>query len=221
MSTNYTNRAKKAWRTRRANTKLQVNSYRNRAKKAWTTRHNNEIVANNEMFNQLSPAGKRVAIAKDVIAALQSLQVRARSGVWVDLKKAPANWDAGIELQPVFKQTNCEACALGACFVSAVKLGNNCKLTEDAKYDGFEFSPPAGDWGKDTTGMWTVLKRYFTERQLALIEFAFENGEGYYKYRDVANSEAANDFYYKYEDDEARMLAIMQNIVVNNGTFKP
>lgn len=220
MSTTYTNRAKKAWRTRRANAELQANRYSERAKKAWTTRHNNQIVANNEAFNQLSPAGKRVAIAKDVIAALQSRQVYARSGVWVDLQKAP-NWDVGVELQPVFQQANCDACALGACFVSAVKLGNNCKLTEDAKYDGFQFSTPNGDWGSDTTGMWSVLKRYFTERQLALIEFAFENGEGYYKDHDVANPDAASDFHYKYEDDAARMTAIMQNIVDNNGTFRP
>lgn len=124
MSTNYTNRAKKAWRTRRANAELQANRHSERAKKAWATRHNNQIVVNNEAFNQLPPAGKRVAIAKDVIAALKSRQVAASSGVWVDLKKTP-NWDVGTELQPVFQQATCEACALGACFVSAVKLGNN------------------------------------------------------------------------------------------------
>lgn len=66
-----------------------------------------------------------------------------------------------------------------------------------------------------------MLHRYFTSRQLALIEFTFENGEGYYKDGDVTNVEAATAFHAKYEDDAERMAAIMQNIVDNNGTFRP
>jgi len=48
MTTNYTDRANKAWRTRRANANTQARRYTDRAKKAWATRRNNQIVANKE-----------------------------------------------------------------------------------------------------------------------------------------------------------------------------
>lgn len=211
-----------------------------RAKKAWATRRKTAakavvktILADNAKFGQLSKAEQRVAIAKDVLAALKAQRLYACTGTWakiggespVDLEKL----QVGTELQGVFNQANvsCDACALGACFVSAVKLGNDCKLTEDAKDNGeFHFYLPS-DGGGDRTGMSTTLSRYFDEKQLALIECAFESGTGalglpYLMFPDDNDIvDRAMEFGYSFDNDRERMEAIMQNIVSNNGEFKP
>ena len=66
------------------------------------------------------------------------------------------------------------------------------------------------------------MKKIFTRNQLALIENAFETGRGVYKYQagEVA-AEKAFLFGSKFVDEDKRMIAIMQNIIDNKGTFKP
>lgn len=179
-----------------------------------------------------------MAIAQDVINSLKRGQLTAANGTWVRVDDCLlTDTEAGTELQSLFKkkEVTCDVCALGACFVSAVKLGNNCKLTEDAKQlDGFEFYDKHENGWADDTGMWKVLSRYFVRSQMALIETAFEMGQGYYgNTGDIGDTAigvnilgeeryyAAVNFGERYGDDESRMVAIMQNIVDNKGTFKP
>jgi len=215
-----------------------------RAKKAWETRRKaaadakakaevKTILADNAKFGQLTKAQQRVAIAKDVIAALKAQRLFARTGTWARIgRDCPVSLEklsVGTELQGVFNQPNvsCDACALGACFVSAVKLGNDCKLTADARDNGeFNFYLPS-DGGGDQTGMSRTLSRYFDEEQLSLIECAFEVGEGalgkpYDKFPDDSDIvDRAAEFGEGFDYDHDRMEAIMNNIINNNGEFKP
>lgn len=229
-------RANKAWRTRRAQTTTAANRYSERAKKAWVTRTNQTNTHNNSAFANLGPAGKRVAIAQDVIKSLKANKISAVTGTWIGLDDVSGFCDlkAGTELQKYFNQpkVTCDVCALGACFVSAVKLGNNCKLTKDAlDLGGFEFYDPKHDGSADDTGMWKILTRYFPYRQMVLIETAFEEGQGAYGAGNGGHGlrllgaelhdravEFGNQYYC---DTERRLGAIMQNIVDNKGSFKP
>lgn len=211
-----------------------------RAKKAWATRRKTAakavvktILADNAKFEQLSKQQQRVAIAKDVLAALKAQQLYACTGTWAKIDDSSPvvleDLKLGTELQDIFKQADvsCEACALGACFVSAVKLGNNCKLTSEARENGqFNFYLPS-DQGGDRTGMSATLSRYFDEKQLSLIECAFEMGTGalgkpYLRFPDNSDIvDRAEDFGMNFDSDRERMEAIMTNIINNNGEFKP
>jgi hypothetical protein len=60
------------------------------------------------------------------------------------------------------------------------------------------------------------LNRIFTQKQLILIESYFEGSQGYFK----GDNEKTLVFLESYNDDE-RLEMIMQNIIDNDGTFKP
>jgi hypothetical protein len=66
------------------------------------------------------------------------------------------------------------------------------------------------------------LLRYFTLNQIQLIEHTFEGGIGaVYWDSDHSMVNKSHAFYSRYPDSKDRLLAIMKNIVENNGTFKP
>jgi hypothetical protein len=66
--------------------------------------------------------------------------------------------------------------------------------------------------GEDVFG---YLSRFCTIGQLNKIEAAFEQGEG------ACEDEGAKRFAPGLEDPELRMRLIMENIIANEGTFKP
>lgn len=185
------------------------------------------IEAKNALFAQASPTKKRVLIAQDVINSIRASQYTADTGIWCKLNtnKELSN-QRGEQLQHLLQDTantSCRVCALGACFTSAVKLGND-QLIDDhiVANHGANLSendaPPSRN---------RIIKRYFTPDQSKLIELAYEQGNGWYKLENVrgkevlAISKKAVAFGRKYQDDSGRMIAIMENIVKNNGTFKP
>jgi hypothetical protein len=185
---------------------------------------NKEIKGFNEYFNSLTPAKKRVAIAKDVIANIESKKYFAKMGNYLYV-----NSDDNLEsqsLQKVLPQVTCNVCALGAMFVSDVKFNNNFNVGDDTlkKLDN-------------------QLSKYFSKGQLALIEAAFEGfgvdyeeyeedelsiENGFYlkftleqlgiKEQDVIN---AKKFYAMFDTSEENLIAIMENIIKNKGKFKP
>lgn len=172
------------------------------------------VLKRNKKFADASKAEQRVMIAKDVIAAIKASKYSAEQGTWVDILDYNATkFEEGKELQAVIKDPafSCNVCAIGACFTSAVKLGDNCKINEDMTLDrGVDI----GNRGFDKD---PVIRRYFTPAQVSLIECAFELGGGW-----AGNtSDAAAAFGEKYDYDDDRLVAIMENIVKNNGTFRP
>jgi hypothetical protein len=65
------------------------------------------------------------------------------------------------------------------------------------------------------------LNTFFSPTQLALIELYFEGGDGAWTPRSAAEAARVKLWYETYSTARSRLLAIMQNIVDNNGTFKP
>ena len=205
---------------------------------------NKQVRKTNTAFMVASPAEKRVMIAKDALERLKSKKIIASSGEFVEF----GSWETkfaedyfgsdkwfkqykGKEFQKILpKLEECNVCALGGLFTSQVRLANNCKVTsEELEYSAL-----------DMTDRMKQMK-YFSRKQRALIELAFEGGNGYFSW-DAHNAdqdpetygvsedeyEAAVAFYNKYHDydksdedqDKERLIDILENIIKNNGTFK-
>ena len=173
-------------------------------------------------FSRLSAAGKRVAIAKDVLAQIKKHQFLISRGEWCEFGELPV-----IEAKPVFNQSfllkgkkieiavpKCNVCALGAAMCSSVRLGNVAELEKSSS----------------ETDVQDQLSRYFSGKQMEMIEACFERriNEGdelcdFGSGEEMTPSEekSIEKFAGKYDGDKSRAVAIFKNIIKNNGQFKP
>jgi len=176
------------------------------------------------MNKKLTKAEMRVAIAKDVIAQIKTAKYNPMQGCWVEEVDGPDydDWlfdnsrNCTVDVQVYTKSIKkCNVCALGSLFVSAVNKYNNVygtywSVSTNEVFDTTE------------TNNRSPLLRYFTIKQIRLIEYTFEGGMGAVCFDDdhpMVNKAYA--FYSRYPDSKDRLLAIMKNIVENKGTFKP
>jgi hypothetical protein len=170
----------------------------------------------NAEFKKATKAQKRVMIAQDVLAQLKAKRYFAESGCWVQpnikaaCEKNLKDEDSVQELFAKKKIKSCNVCALGGLFMSCINLNNNTTV-QDLKDETY-----IGDLVADDDKLSNGLNRIFTQKQLILIETYFEGSEGYFK----GDDEETVTFFENYDDDE-RLEMIMQNIIDNNGTFKP
>lgn len=155
-------------------------------------------------------------IAKDVLAQIKTKRYFAESGCWVeaninaDCKRNLKDEDSVQKLFAEKKIESCNVCALGGLFMSCTNLNNNTAI-QDLLNEYY-----IGDFVRNNVKLSNGLNRIFTQKQLMLIETYFEGSEGYFKVDD----EKTSDFFVNHSDDE-RLEMIMQNIIDNNGTFKP
>lgn len=203
--------------------------------------------ARNARFNAATLAEKRVIIAKDVIAQISKKTMIPKEGAWVRINAenkingysiAYPNGKASYELNDAEKQqaedirneqicdlvgaqgVSCTVCALGSLMLSLVRYRNNVTV-RDFEQNAFEYDR-IHRGNEDKTG----ITKYFTNAQRILIESAFEKGCGFFRNdRNISIGEKkvarAVKFGEKYEDKTKRLVAIMKNIVTNNGIFKP
>ena len=155
-------------------------------------------------YDKMTRAERRVAIAKDVIKHIKARQLRVRScygyvvhaAGWDGINEAVEGSEKASEVAEKLKG-ECTVCARGAMML--------CKVS---KFNHYEFERGRGISSVSTTD---ALKDAFSERQLNEIEDAFElNGDHY-----------VSSWFREIPDASDRLLAIMQNIVDHNGTFKP
>ena len=163
-------------------------------------------------------ADARVAIAKDVIATLKLNTVRACAGTYFEDNEGFDHMEEPFEaialrMRQKYGQATCSACALGATVISAIGLYNKPGAVGKAwKENG----------GLDQHELHSVLGRWFTGIQLDLIECAFEEATHFVSGGSTLDDrEKASAFGYEYNYDHDRLVAIMQNIVDNKGTFRP
>jgi hypothetical protein len=154
---------------------------------------------------------KCVAIAKDVLERLDYLNVY--KGHYLALNQdvlLPEEGNAQ-DLLPQLEQ-NCQVCALGACFLSHIRLYDEVDIGEVNWYGGSL---------SHRRTIISKLKKYFGESQLDMIETAFE---GYVPREKEINFETLmgiHRFWRKFDNYTERLRAIMENIVSNNGEFNP
>jgi hypothetical protein len=178
------------------------------------------IKARNKAFEKLSPAKKRVAIAKDVLAQLKTKKFIAQSGTYVDtdviLTKADLKRDASLVLD---KAPSCTVCGIGGLFVSAVCQADKAPVSQF----GYNSGDEGADFQVDGQSAYNYLEQFFDSQTLVNIESAFEQ-ESFSRWTDTETFHGSTDakrFAYNESDDNTRLRLIMENIVKNRGEFIP
>jgi hypothetical protein len=188
----------------------------------------NTLSARNKAFWAKSKDQQRVAIARDVLSQLKKATIIADKGTYfsVSVNKDIKNTDKLDDLLKSFKRDNatCEVCGIGACFVGLVNLGNNAK---SKSFIPNKIIDDCETVQIDDSKMRRLLRKVFPSTQLTLIECAFEKSTVFLDSNAKKNNveyeprEKASSFGEDYDTDEARLIAIMQNIINNKGTFIP
>jgi hypothetical protein len=190
-----------------------------------------DIKKKNAEFEKLPADERRIIIALDVIDQLRIGKLIAERGTWIGIGEDQSDREILVnqmdkQLNTVIGSQSCTTCAIGGMFVCAVKRADRLKVKEieTVKDKSEELSPT--DWvdpTPDGVDLFSYLKRFFSEDQLNLIEIAFEKGDGGVKMEYMNTEQEDAKYFIESDDVEAsdRMRFIMENIVVNGGTFKP
>jgi len=163
------------------------------------------IEKGNAKFNKMTKMQKRVAIAEDVIASVKAFKFRASPGTYFNvINNEVRTSDPQAIIQ--HEETICNVCAIGAIFASKVKIGNKCTLDIDQELPDRSIIPN--------------IKSIFSEKELRIIETAFE-GDAQSNIVNDDEEEKARRWYDKNypRDDDKRLIAIMKNIIKNKGKF--
>lgn len=171
-----------------------------------------------ENFNKLTVKEQRLKIVEDAITQIRKQLFRPTRGKYLTFGEAVRNEES---LKDIMEQEHvvCECCAIGAIFAACVLSVNEVYGRDDYNDGDFESKK---------------LEKWFEAEQLDLIEFAFEGlpvRDTNHKlvnpgaalvdrtpYTEIGNK--ARAFFLKYCDDKKRMLAILNNILENDGEFK-
>lgn len=174
---------------------------------------------------QLTPAQIRVQGAKDALALIEAGAIEPRTGWYLADESVFSRRHVQVEdllsqhTEKINKQvceytrayknsgSHCESCALGSLFVSLVNKHNDLTF---------------GQFFKTGNKPHKYLGKFFDSDQIELIETAFEQ-DLYYSsdHIDESQREAAMDFGQDYDDEKDRLVAILNNIIENDGEFFP
>lgn len=191
---------------------------------------NKQIQKENDLFEKMSKAEKRIVIAKDCLLRIQLGQLEVESGYFGIIPNIYTFGECDIKTvinNNVVNDTKmlpCSGCAKGSLFFGYVGRVNNFKVNN---FSGRNY---------ENNSEHEKLLEIFSLKQLAMIEFAFE-GLQYISGVELGNEDDIRAFFTKHggvydEDgdtnDEAtketattRFIAICENIIKNKGTFKP
>lgn len=168
---------------------------------------------------RLTKAEQRVAVAKDALQQLRLAKYIAETGTYVgekfkltivdepsfrfnddDCIVGGSNWDD--QAKPLLRSSSepCAVCAKGALFLSTIRKFNKATV------------------GDIVSENFTDTYKLFGKANMDLAEIAFERWSCY---GTDGKKGKARDFGYQYTHDHDRLVAILKNIIKNNGTFKP
>jgi hypothetical protein len=161
---------------------------------------------------------------------MSSTDAEARHGSWnFAMNKLSDTKGYAADVRQLYLDNTlqqCSCCALGGMFMSCTLYNNNTTV-EDLSYAGADIGDVILDEGDKSIP--NGLNKFFSLVQLRLIEQTFEGDQGAINSgMDDGTGEIidkfsprAEAFYTKYKKPKDRLIAIMQNIINNNGTFKP
>lgn len=192
----------------------------------------------NKSFNKLKKAEKRVAIAQDVLDQIKNKIIRPENGSWISWGGKNIDSfeekDGGTSLKKEILENglkqSCDCCALGSLMLSCTLFNNEVTLEDVLIRDAFDYMSKTSGSDIKTGGLESV----FSDKQIEMIEMAFEKGGGLFKYNDNPDWEEYNntslkgcvagkcvEFGEKYKSSKGRLVAIMNNIIENKGEFIP
>lgn len=195
-----------------------------------TKKIENEIARRNEIWKNASAQERRILVCKDVISRIKSGQFQPETGKFASLTIQDKEDKDSVQACVISKEP-CECCALGGMLLSTISYKNRVTIKDwvNVSYGGHLESPNEFNY--------FGIAQVFTKAQLKKIEQAFEGFSGLYgptsevdfccdedevKACNAPKEEKAiMSFYLKYTDPKARMIAIMNNIIRNNGLFLP
>ena len=165
------------------------------------------ITEDNERFEALPKKAKRVVIAQDVIARIRYNMLRPDS-VFLSMEDEGAV-ELHEDLQCPINEQVCTACAKGSMFIALVGRANHFKYRGD-------FSIQSDSVEIEKT------KELFTQKQLDLMEIAFERNTYDWAKSVIleAEEDRAIEFGNGFNNPDDRLIGICENIIENNGTFK-
>lgn len=100
-----------------------------------------EIEKKNDLFNKMTPAQKRVAIAQDVREQIKKEKYIPTSGVYVELNEfsVPEGQEDSLAEKQLCEiingLPNCDVCARGAMFVSGLRVFNSLRMKDVRKHE--------------------------------------------------------------------------------------
>ena len=176
-------------------------------------------------------ADARIAIAKDVLMTLDAkrLSVVARSG-YVFIERGAVVPEYVVEsfealalaVRNPRSRAQCHVCAIGAAALSAVGLYDRADDLNDHWGENADDGDDYMGFYADSGLLRGLLGAWFTPNMLSLIECAFEETIFHgAKNSSPVDRKRASLFGKQFSDPELRLRAIMQNIVDNDGTFRP
>lgn len=172
-----------------------------------------------EIFDAASPEQKRVMIAADALARLDTKQLIAETGRWVEIWETPVGTKFNADVQDLLLNKSgfkCNVCALGSLLMGAIRFKNSVDLED---LEGLRQSFDSLCWLPQN------ITNYFSEDQLQLIEFTYEGGNGWFTEGRENLTISKEDqvkalkFSQQSKDPDTRLRMILKNIIANNGTF--
>lgn len=170
-------------------------------------------------LKSMTKADARVAICKDVLAAIKAKKIVAQAGTYCLMEFGDAvTPDTRTSLRDLIpKMKRCDVCAIGAIFTAFVSRENKFDVTaEPSDFGGAYVS--IGD-----ERMIDKLRGYFGAKELRTIEAAFEGGTSLGHLNLVGRDTELKcaEFFERHPDDEQRLQAICRNIIRHEGEFIP
>jgi hypothetical protein len=174
-------------------------------------------------FSKLSKAEKRIVVLKDALKHIKSGFLRPTRGVVVrignlltsDQVENLENNENQLKpiLKKALKEKSCEVCQRGGLLLSLVMRDNSFKVCQ----------LESSGLSTEDNNTNTRLQDVFSEKQLAMMETAFEKQYndrllGFDLYNKCVRFSEGTGFEF---DSEERSIAILKNAIKNGGIFKP
>jgi len=166
-------------------------------------------------FNKLSKFQQRQYIAMDVLDSIVSRVFNVNTGSYIMIHD-PDNRYESIKENP---KVPCHVCAMGGLLIST------CRITNDLTY-----SEANSNLWELKSGRYKKFDKIFGPEHLFIIENYFEGkrtmvsqGVPYTRKHKLymKHSSYIHSYVTAYPDSKDRLVAIMYNIIANNGTFDP
>lgn len=183
------------------------------------------IDLSNEAFALMTKNEKKVQIAKDCLSRIELGQLEPYKGAIVSYSSIQKLGKTNNNLTSLKDILNndirpCEVCAKGGLFMSYVGRTNDFRLCDFTSSDLEKYNSFSDSEHKK-------LLEIFTAKELAYIEFAFEGNQLLDKFKNgkplyfsYLEHQRVKNFFETFGYPEARLVAICNNIIDNNGKFK-
>jgi hypothetical protein len=160
----------------------------------------------------------RVKIAEDVISRINSGQLEAVDSCDIGFINKNLNYsDSHSDAKQLFENSKCLVSARGALFFSIVCLNGNINMSQFIRFDKEDETAETIDLSSKVVV--SYMSNFFDLTQLDLMEDAFLFW--HFGCNDFKINIKASDFGKKFNNDKDRLIGIMQNLIDNDGEFKP